>query len=880
MTLTSPNPAPTSALDSAATATSQPQDTPIVTDTTGKTQTYITVHGHFYQPPRENPYLDAIERQPSAAPFHDWNERIAYECYRPNAFARIFDDSGDLVDLVNNYEFMSFNIGPTLMAWLDRHEPETYEKILEADRLSAARLNGHGNAIAQVYNHIIMPLANWRDKQTQVRWGIADFRKRFGRDPEGMWLAETAIDAETVKVLVEEGLRFVILAPSQVAQCRPLSTPGQSNQSSPSSPSDQPNPTNSPEPDWIDVTDGQIDPARPYRCFLGDDRSDRSRYIDIFFYDGPISGEMGFNDEILQGSRTFADRLALAIHHDDRPAQLISVATDGETFGHHKAGKEKCIAYCFRREFADRGWQVTNFGHYLSLYPPTWECRLKEVTAWSCSHGVDRWQDDCGCGGGGGTQQRWRKPLRESLNWLRDRLVTIYEEHAPQVLRDLWAARNAYIDVVLDRSPEMMYRFLAAHQVGELDLERRTDALHLLEMQRHSLLMFTSCGWFFEEISRPEGTQILRYAARAIELAGIVSGIDLEPEFVTRLAAAPTNDPGYENGADLYYQAVKTAKVTWGQVAAHYAIASLFNAYPEKHRVYCYDADRLDYQIQRFGTLTLAIGQVRLTSEISRESQHLVFGALHLGGLDFHCCIQPFRDRLAYSHLKDQLFSRLTAASTAQVILQMSQLFDGETFALNDLFAEEEYRIVQQLSRDTLTELDRLYTQVYRDNYSLIAAYRRADREVPQELQVAAEVALRYRFNRAVADLSRSDAKRISALDELGAIATEAERIDCLLNVPQACSDIEAFIHATLRHLLAPHSPDDFDSIDRPGYVRELSYLIDVCDRLELMIDLEPAQEFVFMALRQGRVPQVTGYIAQLAKVLRIDVARASGVMG
>lgn len=852
---------PSTDLDTAthtASTTPPPQDATGTTGTTGETgttQTYITVHGHFYQPPRENPYLNAIERQPSAAPFHDWNERIAYECYRPNAFARIFNDSGDLVDLVNNYEFMSFNIGPTLMAWLDEHEPETYTKILEADRLSAARLNGHGNAIAQVYNHIIMPLANRRDKQTQVRWGLADFRQRFGRDPEGMWLAETAIDAETVEVLIEEGLRFVILAPSQVAQCRPFPTIDQ------------------PDPAWIDVTDGQIDPARPYRCFLA---ADRSRYLDVFFYDGPISGEMGFNDEILQGSKTFADRLALAVHHDDRPAQLISVATDGETFGHHKVGKEKCIAYCFRREFADRGWQVTNFGHYLSLHPPTWECILKEVTAWSCSHGVDRWQDDCGCGSGGGTQQQWRKPLRTALNWLRDELIAVYEKHAPDVLRDPWAARNDYIDVVLDRSQAMMYRFLAAHQVGELDLERRTDALHLLEMQRHSLLMFTSCGWFFEEISRPEGTQILRYAARAIELAGIVSGVNLEPEFVDRLAAAPTNDPGYSDGADLYHQAVTTAKVSWGQVAAHYAIASLFNAYPDRHRVYCYDADRLDYQIQRFGTLALAIGQVRLTSEISRESQHLVFAALHLGGLDFHCCIQPFRDRLAYSQLKDQLFSSLTAASTAQVILQMSQIFDGDTFALNDLFAEEEYRIVQQLSRDTLTELDRLYTQVYRDNYSLIAAYRRTDRDVPPELQVAAEVALRYRFNRAVADLNRSNAKRISALDELGAIAAEAERIDCLLSVPQACLDIEAFIEATIQKLLAPHTPEAFDSIDRPAYVRELSHLIEVCQRLELIIDLNPAQEAVFLALRDGRVPQITGYIIQLAKVLRIDIDRAS----
>jgi len=817
-------------------------------------RTFITVHGHFYQPPRENPYLDSIERQPSAAPFHDWNERISYECYRPNAFARIFNDDGELVELVNNYEYMSFNIGPTLMAWLEVHDREAYDKILEADRLSTARLDGHGNAIAQVYNHIIMPLANRRDKQTQVRWGLADFEQRFGRKPEGMWLAETAIDRETVEVLIEEGLKFVILAPSQVARCRPLAAEG--------------------EPDWLDVTDENIDPARPYRCFVD---AEKSRYLDVFFYDGPISGEMGFNDDILQGSGTFADRLALAVHHDERPAQIISVATDGETFGHHKAGKEKCIAYCFRQEFADRGWQVTNFGHYLSQFPPAWECELKDVTAWSCSHGVDRWQTDCGCGGGGGLQQQWRKPLRESLDWLRDRLVEIYEQQAPKLLRDPWAARDAYIDVILNRSATTIERFLTDYQACELDVDRRTDALHLLEMQRHSLLMFTSCGWFFEEISRPEGTQILRYAARAIELAGVVSGIDLEPEFVAQLAAAPTNAAKYADGADLYRQAVDIAKVSWGQVAAHYAIASLFAAHPEHHRVYCYEVNRLDYQIERFGTLALAIGQVRLTSEVTRESQHLVFAALHLGGLDFHCCVQPFRDRLAYSHLKDSLFESLGAASTAQVILQMNDLFDGDTFALNDLFEEEEYRIVQQLSQSTLTELDRLYTQVYRDNYSLIAAYRRADRAVPQELQVAAEVALRYRLNRAVNNLDRGHAERGSALNELAAIASETERIGCQIAAPQACDRIQAFVRETIDNLLAPHQPEDFDESDRPGFVRELSFLFEVCARLKLPIELDRAQEQVFVALRDGKVAEVTGYLVQLAQVLRIDIDRAIG---
>ncbi|MCY7278544.1 MAG: glycoside hydrolase, partial [Phormidesmis sp. CAN_BIN44] len=215
---------------------------------------YVTVHGHFYQPPRENPYLDAIERQPSAAPFHNWNERIHHECYRPNAFARVLNDRGDIVKIVNNYEYLSFNIGPTLMSWIERHDVEVYQRILEADRKSCERLNGHGNAIAQVYNHIILPLANDRDKRTQIRWGKEDFRSHFGRNPEGMWLAETAVDYATVEALIAEGIKFIILAPSQAQRCRPLDTSDESDLQ------------------WNEVGGSQIDATRPYRCFLKRDQ--------------------------------------------------------------------------------------------------------------------------------------------------------------------------------------------------------------------------------------------------------------------------------------------------------------------------------------------------------------------------------------------------------------------------------------------------------------------------------------------------------------------------------------------------------------------------------------------------------------------------------
>lgn len=577
---------------------------------------YITVHGHFYQPPRENPYLDTIERQPSAHPYHDWNERIHYECYRPNAFARIMNHQQELVGIVNNFEYLSFNIGATLMSWLEKYDPEVYQRILEADLKSRERLNGHGNAIAQVYNHIILPLANRRDKITQIRWGKEDFHSRFGRDPEGMWLAETAVDYPTLEALIEEGIKFIILAPSQAERCRLIDREDES------------------ETEWHEVGGSQIDPTRPYRCFV-----DGNRYIDIFFYDGPISRDMGFND-VLETADNFAHRIGQAVRGDQRTSQLISVATDGETFGHHKGGTEKCIAYACSEKFAEHGWTVTNYAHYLSICPPTWEVQLKPVTAWSCAHGVGRWQDDCGCASGGGWHQKWRRPLRDSLDWLRDQLIAVYQKTGSKFFGDPWLARNEYIQVLRDRSKHKVEAFLQRHQLRELSAEEKIDALRLLEMQRHALLMYTSCGWFFEEISRPEGVQILRYASRALELAGEVAGVHLKQEFILGLAAASSNVATFGNGQKVYQELVAPAQVSFHQVAAHYAISSLFTKYRPQELIYCYEVEQLDYQKQQMGTLTLCVGQVRLTSEITWESQHIVFAVVHLGGWIFTVALQ------------------------------------------------------------------------------------------------------------------------------------------------------------------------------------------------------------------------------------------------
>lgn len=835
---------PTSLAEKTENITALTNDNQLGIDPQQITGVFVTIHGHFYQPPRENPYLDAIERQPSAAPFHDWNERIHHECYRPNAFARVLNDKGELVGIINNYEYMSFNIGPTLMSWLEKYDLEVYQRILEADRKSCDRLNGHGNAIAQVYNHIIMPLANTRDKYTQIRWGKEDFRSRFHRDPEGMWLAETAVDYATLEAVISEGIRFLILAPSQAQRCRPLPT------------------TEELEPEWLEVGGGQIDPTRPYRCFLpGTDK-----FIDIFFYDGPISRDMGFND-VLNSSHNLAGRIGMAVQGDHRPAQLISAATDGETFGHHKSGTEKCLAYAFTSEFASRGWQVTNFAHYLSLNTPDWEVELKPVTAWSCSHGVDRWQEDCGCGGGGGWHQKWRRPLRDALDWLRDRLIEVYEEVGQKFFLDPWQARDEYIKVVRDRSPANVEQFLIRHQSHKLQSTERIDALRLLEMQRHALLMYTSCGWFFEEISRPEGVQVLRYASRALELAGEVAGVQLEKEFLDRLALASSNVDTFRTGDEVYSQLVVSAQVNFQQVAAHYAISSLFTTYQPEHRVYCYTANQVDYQLQRMGPLTLAVGQLKLVSEITWESADLTFAVLHLGGWDFHCCIKRFTSRRAYTQMKEQLFDVLQQASAAQVILTMVKLFGDQSFSLQNLFAEERHRIMRLLTQETLVRLDQLYTQVYRDNFGVLRAFHRDELQVPQELQVAAEVALSNRailtmrsLEQELSDLAFDDPQvGLAEIAELEAVAIEAKSMHCHLKIREGKQMMERLILRLLWHLLHDANPTTME-----GEIHRLERMVDVSYRLNIGLSLDRAQEIFANALSKQIMPKLVPVSAVL----------------
>ncbi len=499
---------------------------------------HICIHGHFYQPPRENPWTGEIEKQDSAAPYHDWNERIHHECYQANGEAEIIDDKEKVVAIVNNYELLNFNFGPTLLAWIKHKHPETYGKIIEADSKSIPLHNGHGNAIAMCYNHMIMPLANLNDKITQVIWGMSDFKYHFGRGSEGIWLPETACNPETIEVLINLGVKYIILDTSQAAFYR-----------------------KSGNDKWIDVTDGSINPKRPYRCFS---ELNPAKYIDIFFYDGPVSKAVAF-DDVLASSQNLLNKIFNAEDKEYKGAQLISVATDGETFGHHKKHAERTLAFFMKSLAPQNNLKIVNFGEYLELHPPEHEVKIKpgdngEGTSWSCVHGVKRWKEDCGCGGGGGWIQQWRKPLRETMDWLRDQMIIIYENMGSVLFTDVWKARNEYIEILLDNSSDTKEKFFKNNAVNELLINEKETAIKLLEMQRYSMLMYTSCGWFFSEISGLETVKILEYASRAMELVLELTGIDIEAEFRNRLGEAKSNIPKYKTGKGVYDQLVTPHK--------------------------------------------------------------------------------------------------------------------------------------------------------------------------------------------------------------------------------------------------------------------------------------------------------------------------------
>lgn len=494
---------------------------------------FICIHGHFYQPPRENPWTGEVDVEESAKPYHDWNERIAKECYEANTQAPILNAKGEVVKLINNFSKISFDIGPTLLSWLRRKDPATYKAIIAADQESAGRQNGHGNAMAQVYNHIIMPLATKRDKITQVIWGIRDFEFHYKRKPEGMWLSEAAVDHESLKVLAQYGILYTVLAPHQAKRVRHIGFSSRWN-----------------------VTPGEtVNSKHAYRVLL-----EGGKQFHVFFYDAPISRAIAFQGLLSSGDQ-LNHRLLGAFSHRDRE-QLVSTATDGESFGHHHKFGEMALAYALNKFEEHRLGRITNFSEHLDRFGSYWEVDIHDSTSWSCAHGVERWRSDCGCRihHEPGWDQKWRASLREAFDALKLIVDEVFEHETSHFLKNPWQARNEYIDVMLDPSEESRKQFLKKQQKKHLSAVDQTKLWNLLEAEKFSLFMYTSCGWFFDELSGIEPVQVMKFALRAMELTQPYHKKEIEGPILKILARAKSNHPEHGTGEDIFNKFVKPAR--------------------------------------------------------------------------------------------------------------------------------------------------------------------------------------------------------------------------------------------------------------------------------------------------------------------------------
>lgn len=701
---------------------------------------YICVHGHFYQPPRENPWLEEIELQEEAYPYHDWNEKITAECYAPNAASRILNKEGRIVDITNIYSKISFDFGPTLLSWLDRHKPDIYEAILEADRLSMKRFSGHGSAMAQAYNHMIMPLANKRDKYTQTIWGIKDFEKRFNRLPEGMWLPETAVDIETLETLVDHGIKFTVLSPRQAKRICRIEEEG----------------------NWRDVSGEKVDPTMAYQCSLPSGRT-----ISFFFYDGPVSQAIAFS-ELLKSGEAFANKLISAFNeHRDWP-QIVNIATDGETFGHHHRFGDMALSYCLHHIESNNLAKITNYGEYLEKHPPDHIVEIFENSSWSCVHGVERWRDNCGCNTGmhQGWNQAWRGPLRNAMDWLRNQLIHIFEDD--RVLKhfnDPWELRNDYIGVILDRSRNNVQTFFKRRSDKALSQEEKVRVLRLLEMQRNAILMYTSCGWFFDEVSGTEAVQVMRYASKAIQYAEELTGLSLESEYLQYLQKAPSNI--FENAAIPYEMFVKRAGGLI-RVGAHYCISSIFEEYAEDIKICCYTEKSRVYNKIEAGKLKLATGKSDIASDITWDKKTIMFAVLHLGDHNINAGVREFTTDGDFSIMESEVKEAFEKGDIPEVIRLMDKHFDGNIYSLWHLFKDEQIKILNQILQLTYEDIETSYRQTYENNYTIMNYFHSLGLRLPRPFASAVEYVL------------NTDLKRVfengTDLERLIKLIDEAER--------------------------------------------------------------------------------------------------------
>lgn len=792
----------------------------------------VIVHGHFYQPPRENPWSDEVPEQGSARPYHDWNERILAECYRPNTASRVLDPAGRIRDIVNNFEHLSFNVGPTLLSWMQRRHPTIYQRILDADRRSRDQRGGHGNALAQAYNHIILPLANERDRATQIHWGLRDFELRFGRTAEGMWLAETAIHAGTVDALVASGVRFTVLSPYQARRVRPWAGGP-----------------------WNDVSGGRIDPRQPYRVRT----SDGSGWLTVFFYDAPVSQAVAF-EKILRHADDLANRFTAIVDAERRGPQLATLAVDGETFGHHEAFGDMCLASFFADAAAARGFRVTNFGEALAALTPELEVELEpgdggEGTAWSCAHGVGRWMRDCGCSTGApeGWNQAWRGPLRHALDQLRDRVATLFEQQGQRLMHDPWAARNDYVDVVTrPEDPDVLASFLERHlRSTPNDDAKRARALTLLEAQRHAMAMYTSCAWFFADISGIETVQNMRYAARCIQLMREFSTENLEARLLDDLGHAQSNLGG-DSGATLYRRWVAPeVRVPEHAVTAR-ALFRGFGLDPGRSAIYGYHMEERDDRAVVVSGIGGRLGHVTVRERHTGTTVDLACLTLALAPRVLTCFVSS-ADGARHSQLQRELQRLRPDMSRTHLQRVLTSLFGAPARGTGDLLHAERREIAERLAAERVSAMRVHYRAMFDESVELLRDFGEMRLEIPDELRVPCTMSLQCDLEDSVAHLQPP--YRPEHTERLIHVAQLAKtlRLDLdLAPIERALSDL---VVARLDDVL--EAPD----VQRAQAVHDLLRLE---EDLGLTIEQVEAQERVSRLLRRLETPDA-------------DIGRADG---
>ena len=776
---------------------------------------YVCIHGHFYQPPRENPWLEEVELQDSAYPYHDWNEKITDECYSRNAASRILGPDRKIIDIVNNYLSISFDFGPTLLSWLERHSPEVYKSVIDADKKSMEIFSGHGAAIAQAYNHIIMPLASKADKQTQVIWGIRDFEYRFGRKPEGMWLPETAVDMETLDICAENGVKFTILAPHQDRRIRQIGTE-----------------------QWKNVERDKIDTTQPYLCRLASGRT-----INLFFYHGPTAEEVA-NGRLLQNGEVFAKKMTWIFAGKEKDPQLAHIAVDGETFGHHYRYADMALAYCIHYIKSNNLAKITIYGEYLEKFPPTYEAEIYENSSWSCRHGVERWRTNCGCCYGRNPcgQQQFRAPLREGMNWLRDRLAEVYESGMTKYVPNILEIKNKYIDVINNRSAKNIEQFIADAAGKDLDFGEKVIFLKLLEMQRNSMLMFTSCGWFFDDITGIETIQIMYYAAKAIQLAKEIDQKDLEPQFEDFLLKAPVNVREFANGKDAYESLVKTGTIDLNRVAVHFALSSVFTEYPEEGiEIYCYSADVESYERIEAGIQVLVTGRITVQSRIVLEKYSVDFAGLHLGN---HNLIGGAIGRMpdkTFLAMKDTIQNAFRKGDVTEVMRLMNINFAANSYSLWHLFRDEQRRILYELLETTWKEIEASFRHIYERNYTIMQAMRGMNMPLPKALATPAEFIL----NQDLCEVIRDDNSR---LERLHTLVNEATTLSLQLDMATIQFEVSRKINRLMKRL--EESPADVNLLETIEETFEI--LLTIVSEF----NLQTAQN-VFFAISKQTYPEM-----------------------